>query len=429
MTNEAGDSGVGCTTPDCCAFSYFVTNPSVCSGAGSVCCFSNIICGGPADGSEFRAAWVSTVWNIDYPSSSSQSTSASQSEMRQLVQNFRNWNFNAIIFQVRPAGDAMYPSSLEPWSEFLTGSQGRAPSPSWDPLQFLINEARQYGIEVHAWLNPYRASIRTSTSGLASNNMCMRWRSKCYSYGSTLWMDPGYGPVQDHLENVVLDIVRRYDVDGIHLDDYFYPYPSGAEFPDQSTYNDYRNSGGSLGRDDWRRDNNNRMVERLFNSIKATKSNVKFSISPFGIYRPCQPGGQPCSISGLDQYSAIYADPKLWLQRGWTDFQAPQLYWSINSNGQSFPVLLDWWTSPDVNPMGRHIYTGIGAYQLEQSGWPVSELTRQVEITRESQYPNSYGNIMFSYDMFKRNVKGVQSTFSSGLYSSRSAIPSMPYLR
>ena len=279
---------------------------------------------------EFRSTWVSTVFNIDWPSRSGLPTGDQRRELREYFDLMTDLNMNVMVLQVRPAGDAFYDSSLEPWSQWLTGTQGVPPFPYWDPLEWAIEEAGRRNIEVHAWLNPYRASVRPDWSGLHPDHMAYRFREYAYPYGRNLWMDPGAQVVQDHIYNVVMDITRRYDVDGIHIDDYFYPYPSGSTpFPDDATYAAYLIGGGTMSLADWRRDNVNRMIRRIHDGIKSVKRHVKFGISPFGIYRPGQPGGMPNPIRGLDQYSRIYADPKLWLQNGWLDYLAPQLYWAI----------------------------------------------------------------------------------------------------
>ncbi len=244
-------------------------------------------------------------------------------------------------------------------------------------------------------------------------------------YGSTMWMDPGSSVVQEHVYEIFMDVVSRYDITGVHIDDYFYPYPqSGVDFPDSTTYQNYLNNGGMLSRDDWRRDNNNGMVEKLYNGMKAIKPNIQFSISPFGIYRPCHSEGQPCSIIGMDQYTAIYADPKLWLTEGWCDFMLPQLYWEIEPAAQSYPVLLDWWVSSSANPLGINIYPGNAAYKCQDNNWLASEIQDQVDITRNSG-PISLGNCMFSYQQFRDNVKGLSDAFKKDQYSEPALPPSI----
>ena len=225
------------------------------------------------------------------------------------------------------------------------------------------------------------------------------------------------------------DCIRRYDVDGIHFDDYFYPYPDGTnQFPDSATYNAYIAAGGSLSRDDWRRNNVNQMVQRVYNLIKSTKPGVKFSISPFGIYRPGNPAGMPPPITGLDPYTQLYADSKLWLQSGWLDFFAPQLYWTISSTGQSYPTLLDWWLN--ANTANRHIYVANGVYRIVDSSWPVSEITDQITISRDAtrRAKLSLGNILFSAKYYRDNTKSITDIFRASVYTKKAIIPPMSWM-
>eukprot|EP00918_Siedleckia_nematoides_P057650 GHVU01125680.1.p1 GENE.GHVU01125680.1~~GHVU01125680.1.p1 ORF type:complete len:485 (-),score=16.56 GHVU01125680.1:43-1284(-) len=329
-------------------------------------------------------------------------------------------------------GDALYASSYEPWSEWLTGTQGTTPSPSWDPLQYAIDVGRTAGIEVHAWLNPYRANVRGNTAALSPGSMCNTISQHCHAYGSYMWMDPGAQEVQDQLYNVVMDIATRYDVTGIHFDDYFYPYPvSGVDFPDDLTWNSYANGGGSMSRADWRRDNVNKIVQRLYNGIRgldSTGKRVRFSIGPFGIYRPGHPDGMPPPIQGFDQYTQLYADPRLWLNQGWVDIMQPQLYWQVNAPNQPYRPLLEWWCSE--NTAGRHVYAGLYLSRVDPNNgdWPLSEIQSQVHISREYTSSGSWGNLMYSYAMYRRNIKNIVSVFQSDPYNETAVQPSMPWL-
>jgi uncharacterized lipoprotein YddW (UPF0748 family) len=372
---------------------------------------------------EFRGVWTATVWNIDWPSQKGLPVEQQKSELIQILDRVQSLNFNALVLQVRPTGDALYASELEPWSEWLTGTQGKAPEPFYDPLEFAIAEAHKRNIELHAWFNPYRAGTSSEKSPKVSPHIAATYPEYVYKYGNDLWMDPGTKIVQDWTYNVILDIVRRYDVDGIHLDDYFYPYPvTGQTFPDDKTYAAYQAAGGKLSLSDWRRNNVNTLVERISTGIQATKRHVKFGISPFGIYRP----GQPPQIKGLDQYEAIYADPKKWLEEGWVDYMAPQLYWRIDPPAQSYPVLLQWWT--DNNPKRRHIYPGNRLSSLDGKDWSISEYQRQVEITRNLTSKLSLGNIFYNMKVFNENRLGVVDTFKTSLYSEPALAPSLSWL-
>ena len=372
---------------------------------------------------EFRAAWVTSVWNIDWPSQKGLSVTQQQSELIQIIDRIKALNFNALILQVRPTGDALYDSRLEPWSEWLTGTQGKAPEPFYDPLEFAIAQCHQRNIELHAWFNPYRAKTSSQASANVSPHITITNPEFVYQYGNQQWMDPGVKIIQDRTYDVIMDVVRRYDVDGIHLDDYFYPYPiSGQNFPDQKTYTAYTTAGGTLSLGDWRRDNVNQMIQRLSAGIRGTKRYVKFGISPFGIYRP----GQPPQIQGLDQYNSLYSDPKKWLAEGWVDYIAPQLYWRIDPPAQSYPVLLQWWA--ENNPQRRHIYPGNRLSMLDNKDWPISEYERQIDLTRNLAPQLALGNIFYNMKVFNENRFGVVEKLQSSAYNQLSLAPNMPWL-
>ena len=371
---------------------------------------------------EFRAAWVTSVWNRDWPTNPTAAPSQQQTDFLTLLDHLQRCNFNALILQIRPEGDALYQSSLEPWSHWLTGTQGRAPNPLYDPLAFAIAECRKRNLEVHAWFNPYRARTSRSTVN-AAPHLAVTNPNAVYVWGNQLWMDPGLKVVQDRTYAVIMDIVQRYDVDGIHLDDYFYPYPiAGQTFPDQATYQAYRNGGGTLSLGDWRRENVNQLIQRLRSGIRAAKPHVKFGISPFGIYRP----GQPPQIQGLDAYAQLYADALKWLQQGWVDYLAPQLYWRIDPPAQSYPVLLDWWAAN--NPQQRHIYVGNNLAQLDGKAWELAEIERQIAITRQHPSPAVLGNIFYSASTLSSNREGVRDRFQTVTYTSPSLAPVIPWL-
>ncbi|MEA5598977.1 glycoside hydrolase family 10 protein [Rivularia sp. UHCC 0363] len=367
---------------------------------------------------EFRGAWVASVWNSDWPSRAGLSVDQQKAELIQILDKLQELNFNALILQVRPEGDALYPSKYEPWSAWLTGIQGKAPG--YDPLEFAIAECHKRNIEFHAWFNPYRASTSYNTKNVAPH-IAVTNPQVVYRWGTQLWMDPGAEVVQDRAYNVIMDVVQRYDIDGVHLDDYFYPYPiSGESFPDRKTYTAYQNAGGKLSLNDWRRDNVNRMVQRLWSGINSIKSHVKFGISPFGIYRP----GEPSGIQGLDAYDVLYADAKKWLQQGWLDYIAPQLYWRIDQTAQSYPTLLKWWTS--INSKQRHVYAGNTIARLDGEAWTQAEIIKQVTISR-SLNKMSLGNIFFSVNAIKENRQGIAEKFKSLLYREPALVPVMQW--
>lgn len=311
---------------------------------------------------EFRAVWVATVANIDWPSRPGLPVDEQKREALAIIERCAQLNVNAIVLQVRPGCDAMYASKLEPWSHYLTGQQGRAPVPFYDPLKFWIDESHKRGIELHAWFNPYRARHRgAADQPLAENHVALTRPEIVREFNDWLWLDPAEPGAQDLTYDVFLDVAKRYDVDGIHIDDYFYPYPdyltfdgAVAEFPDDHLYEAYRAGGGALARDDWRRDNVNRLIERIYRGLKQARKQVKFGISPFGLGRPDL---RPAEIRGFSQYDKLYADADLWLHEGWLDYWTPQLYWEIKREGQAFPVLVDYWIAQ--NRKGRHLWPGL----------------------------------------------------------------------
>ncbi|CAL1546694.1 unnamed protein product [Lymnaea stagnalis] len=373
---------------------------------------------------ELRGAWIATVSNIDWPKSSTRSTSQNQADLRSLLDKLQAATINAVFFQVRPAGDAFYQSNIEPWSQWLTGSQGTAPNPIWDPLQYLIDEAQKRSMEVHAWFNPYRAkSGSTSTSGLAANHMARAIPAHAHAYGNNLWMDPGSKEVQDRVTNVILDVVKRYDIDGVHMDDYFYPYPTADRFPDTSTYNAYKSSGGTLALADWRRDNVNKLIERLSTGIHQTKAWVKFGISPFGIWK----SGYPTGVSGMSSVDEIYADSRLWLQKGWLDYVAPQLYWVIDGP-QSFTKLVDWWSDPAQNPLHKHIYAGLADYRIEENNWSTSEIVHQIQQVQIRTSRNVWGAVHFSANDVELSAHGLTTALKSNVYTGPT-LPAVYYFR
>ncbi|MGH7670612.1 MAG: glycoside hydrolase family 10 protein, partial [Gemmatimonadaceae bacterium] len=301
---------------------------------------------------EFRGVWVATVDNIDWPSEPGLSTTEQKAELTAILDRAAALHLNAVIFQVRPSADALYESKLEPWSAFLTGRMGRPPAPLWDPLAFAVREAHARGLELHAWFNPFRARYPGDDGPAASSHVSRRLPGLVHQYGRYEWMDPGSAETRAMAIRVILDVVKRYDVDGVHIDDTFYPYPVSrggrdVPFPDDATYRAYRKRGGTLSHDDWRRHSVDLFVEQLYHAVKQVKPWVKVGISPFGIWRP----GNPPSVKGLDAYASIFADSRLWLANGWVDYLAPQLYWPIEPKQQSFPALLKWWAAQ--NTAGR----------------------------------------------------------------------------
>jgi uncharacterized lipoprotein YddW (UPF0748 family) len=308
--------------------------------------------------------------------------------------------------------DALYRSSKEPWSQFLSGQQGV--SPGYDPLEFAIREAHARGIELHAWINPFRAASNAKAT-LASNHVAKQHPEWVRRYGPQLWVDPGEPEAREYVLSVIADLVRRYDLDGIHIDDYFYPYPvkGSGSFPDESTWQRFGQKSG-LSRDDWRRDNINDFVRAMYRTVKSTKPSVQVGISPFGIWRPGVPA---TTIAQLDAYGQLFADSRKWLAEGWCDYMAPQLYWSIQPAKQSFPVLLDWWRAQS---RGKNVWPGIATDRIGASR-PAKEIADQIALTRRGT--DSPGHIHWSMKSLMRNQGGVADILRSGPYAERATIP------
>jgi uncharacterized lipoprotein YddW (UPF0748 family) len=378
---------------------------------------------------ELRAAWVASVANIDWPSRPGLPPEQQRAEMLAILDSAAALRLNAVILQVRPAADALYSSPYEPWSEYLTGQQGRPPEPLYDPLAFAVQEAHRRGLELHAWFNPYRASHPSEKQPLAPSHVSSTHPELVKRYGSYLWMDPGEQAVQDRSIRVVLDVVRRYDVDGVHIDDYFYPYPEKdsagrrTDFPDSASWQRYVRSGGRLSRDDWRRENVNRFVRRMYREVKAAKPWVKVGISPFGIWRPRNP---PQIATSFDQYADIYADARRWVRRGWGDYFSPQLYWPIARTEQSYPVLLRWWAEQNVR--GRHLWPGNFTSQVlrTEAKWPAEEIVGQVNATRAQA--GATGNVHFSMKAFGADPDSLVEKLMAGPYREPALVPASPWL-
>lgn len=381
----------------------------------------------PAPPREFRGVWIATVANIDWPSRPGLTAEQQKKELLALLDRVAQLHFNVVIFQVRPMADALYQSQLEPWSEFLTGRMGE--SPGYDPLAFAIEAAHARGLELHAWFNPYRARHPSSRSPISEQHVIRRHPEWVKEYGTHHWMNPTHPDVPAHTLAVIRDVVRRYDVDGVHIDDYFYPYRErGSDgrpllFPDDDTWQRYLQHGGQLARDDWRRAAVNAFVRDMYREVKLLKPWVKVGISPFGIWRPNHPPG----IAGLDQFAELYADAKLWFEEGWCDYFAPQLYWPIAQPRQSFPKLLAWWS--EQNKQRRHLCPGLYTSRVkdnaaDQKGWPAREIVDQIELTRRHNGVN--GVIHFSVKALRDNPDRLNDHLAR-LYAEPALVPAVEW--
>jgi uncharacterized lipoprotein YddW (UPF0748 family) len=374
---------------------------------------------------EFRAVWIATVDNIDFPTKKGLSIEQQRAELVASLELAKKLRLNAVIFQVRPMTDAVYRSQLEPWSEFLTGEMGR--SQDFDPLEFLVAEAHKRGILVHAWFNPYRA-YHPAAKTLSANHVSKTKPGIVRQYGRYMWLDPTSREGQQHSIDVIADVVRRYDIDGVHFDDYFYPYaekdPAGndIDFPDDVNWQAYVKAGGKLARDDWRRANVNIFIAEVGRTIKRIKPHVVYGVSPFGIWQPMPEK----EITGFNAYAKLYADAKKWLQDGTVDYLAPQLYWETTRKGQSFPVLLDWWK--EQNTKRRFVWPGIAAYRIGSTPTFTSgEIASQIEKTRRS--PETNGAIYFSFKSLRNDMGGIQDTLRNDVYKRDAVIPEFAWIR
>ena len=375
---------------------------------------------------EFRAAWIATVVNIDWPSKKGLPVEEQKAEYITMLDSLQHLGMNAVIVQVRPAADAFYPSPYEPWSEWLTGAQGLAPAPFYDPLKFMIAEAHKRGMEFHAWLNPYRAVFDMKSSSVASNHITRVHKDWFLVYGGKKYFNPGLPQVMQYVTNVVKDIITRYDVDAIHMDDYFYPYRiAGKEFPDETTYRKY---GNALEKEEWRRSNCDSIIKMIHDTILAVKPMVKFGISPFGVWRNKSKDEDGSDTkAGQTNYDDLYADILLWLKKGWIDYVAPQLYWEIGNRYCDYETLLDWWSK---HSYGKDVYIGHALYRTIEHPTPAwknrNELPDEIKLLRDNK--NIEGSIYFSASNFYSNPNGWADTLKYDYYSTPSLVPPMPWI-
>ncbi|MEJ6004891.1 family 10 glycosylhydrolase [Paucibacter sp. AS339] len=382
---------------------------------------------------EFRAAWVATVANIDWPSRKGLSSTEQQAEAIALLDQATALKLNAIVLQVRTSADALYASTLEPWSEYLSGIQGQAPEPFYDPLSFWVEQAHRRGLELHAWFNPFRARQSHAASSTDARHLSRsqpQWVKRC---GDQLWIDPGEPAAAEHTLAVIQDVLQRYDIDAVHIDDYFYPYPvldpvskQELDFPDEPAWQRYLQTGGTLKRADWRRQNVDQLVQRLQQLIRSTKPGVRFGISPFGLGKPAL---RPAGIAGFSQYDKLYADVERWLSEGWLDYLAPQLYWPIAQKAQAFEVLRDYWQAQ--NPQQRHIWPGLFTSKItdKADSWPSDEIVNQIALSRDSGANKpSAGHLHFSMVALKQNRRGIKDALLAGPYASPALAPATPWL-
>lgn len=386
-------------------------------------CLTPLAAFGQSPEVELRGAWIATVSGIDYPRQAGTDPARLRAQYDQLLDALQQTGINTLFFQVRPAGDAFYPSRHAPWSAFLTGRQGLPPADNFDPLAYMIAQAHARGIEFHAWINPYRATVSLDTAALAASHAFYRRRAWLLTYGNRLYFDPGIPEVRQHLLEVVDELVTNYDLDGLHIDDYFYPYPlQGQAFPDSASFRRYAPAGSKLA--DWRRSNTSALVRDLYELVKQRKPWLAFGVSPFGVWRnqSVDPRGS-ATRAGVTTYDDLYADVLHWIERGWIDYVAPQLYWHIGFQLADYQLLLDWWherSAPTPVIIGHAVYK----VDNDNAGWRnPSEIPQQIE--RRRQYTGSPGSIHFNAQKILENRLGVRDSLQR-LYSSPARWPLRP---
>ncbi|HEY1010358.1 MAG: family 10 glycosylhydrolase [Daejeonella sp.] len=393
---------------------------------GMLFCVLNVFAQSPPK-RELRGVWISTHISLDWPNRT-HTPVQQQTALKGILDHNKATGMNAAYFQVRSQSDAMYPSALEPWSYYLTNNQGTAPSPLWDPLQFAIEETRKRGMEFHAWINPYRAVATLANANnpaqYAPTHVSKTHPEWMLTVGTVQILNPGLPEVRDHVTNVIVDIVKRYDVDGIHFDDYFYPNGTSG---DDAAYNaDPRGFPATVaGRADWRRDNVNLLIKRVSDSINVLKPWVKFGVSPSGIYRSStDPNiGSPTSAGALQHYSSLFADTKKWIQSGWVDYLTPQVYWYIGQAGSDYKLLVPWWNN---NSFGRHIYIGMADYKVNTTGWlSRSEIPNQVRLNRAN--PNVFGQTHFRHAFLVGNLLNYRDSLKNHFYNKPALLPAMTW--
>jgi uncharacterized lipoprotein YddW (UPF0748 family) len=368
---------------------------------------------------EFRAVWVATVSNIDFPSSPTISSDIQRNEFIKLLDMHKRNGMNAVVVQIRAASDAFYPSALEPWSQWLTGRQGQPPVPYYDPLLFMITETHKRKMEFHTWMNPYRAVFNIGNSSLSATHITKIHPEWFLTYGDKKYFDPGNKDVQKHVTAVVKDVVDRYEVDAIHFDDYFYPYRiAGKEFPDEASYRKY---GNGMLKDDWRRSNTDSIIVMLSRVIKQQNKNCQFGISPFGVWRNADKDANGSNTqAGQTNYDDLYADILLWLKNSWIDYVAPQLYWEMGHDKADYNTLIEWWSK---NTFGKNCYIGLGIYRAgSNAAWKdKTQLPRQIEKLRST--PNINGMIFFSSKTFEKNPNGWNDSLRLNYFREPATLP------
>lgn len=374
---------------------------------------------------EFRGTWLATVANIDWPSRPGLSTEAQKSELINILNNHQRSGINAIMMQVRPVSDAFYGIGVEPWSRYLSGKQGQAPVPFYDPLSFAIDECHKRGMELHAWFNPYRATMDLIESHTSYNHITRTKPEWFFVYDGQKLFNPGIPEVREYIIQVIMNVVRTYDIDAVHFDDYFYPYPEkGMVIRDQETFKTYGADFDNIG--DWRRHNVDTLIHNLSDSIHTAKKYMKFGISPFGIWRNQSQDPEGSESTGLDGYSQLYADARKWIKEGWIDYINPQVYFPFFYRAAPYEKLVDWWSN---NTFGKHLYIGQGAYRAmeKRDGWrQKTQIPDQIRYLRTNA--RVQGSVFFSSKSLRDNLAGVNDSLRTNFYKLPALQPAMLWL-
>lgn len=375
---------------------------------------------------EFRGAWIQTVWQGQYKSMNS---TQMKHYFVSILNKMQAAGINAVIFQVRPQADAFYYSELEPWSSFMTGTQGKGLPDGFDPLAFMTEECHKRGMELHAWLNPYRVSA-SENQVLMKNHIYYREPERFVKYGTQIFFDPGIPANREYICKVVKDIVSRYNVDAIHMDDYFYPYPiAGKPFPDERSFARYGAEQGfdAAHKDDWRRNNVNSLIKEIKETIILTKPWVRFGISPFGIYRNkhSTPNGTGSNTNGLQNYDDLYADVKLWVKNGWIDYNMPQIYWEIGHKAADYTTLIQWWSE---NNFGRPLYIGQDIKRTMDAEMPSGDNQLDEKMRLSRSFQNVHGNSFWDGYSLISNYRGVSDALSREYHKYPALIPAYTFM-
>ncbi len=368
---------------------------------------------------QMRAEWIAGVQNIDWPSRTGLTPDQQRAELRALYDRSEANGLNAVFVQIRPTADAFWPSPHEPWSEWLTGTQGR--DPGYDPLEFAVEEAHARGLEFHGWFNPYRVAMHGDPARLTADHPARRNPDWTFTYGGRLYYDPGIPEVREFVIGAMMHAVENYDMDGVHFDDYFYPYPvDGQEIPDADTFAEHGGSYADIG--DWRRDNVNAMVREMDAAVHAAKPHVKFGISPFGIWRNASTDPKGSDTGGLQSYDAQFADSRRWVREGWVDYINPQVYWEIGLPVADYAELVPWWEQV-VEGTGVHLYIGQAAYKVGNAGaWSdPRELARHLDFNRD--HPGVLGDVYFSATSLRTNASEAMAVLRGEHYRYPALVP------